>query len=160
MTLSLGHLTSSEYNTCRLLTISSFVYYKIENKKLIYLYENIIQGIYPCRLWLSDEFWINFFELEFEEEKKNENDLLNLYKYNFNGSINYMVDIEKNIIEKNKEQILFETTFFMAEIMIKLKISKKLILNTFNNKILGKYIEDNNKIRYLMNQILEMFDKF
>ena len=160
LTLSLGHLTSSEYNTCRLLTISSFVYYKIENKKLIYLYENIIQGIYPCRLWLSDEFWINFFELEFEEEKKNENDLLNLYKYNFNGSINYMVDIEKNIIEKNKEQILFETTSFMAEIMIKLKLSKKLILNTFNNKILGKYIEDNNKIRYLMNQILEMFDKF
>ena len=71
-----------------------------------------------------------------------------------------MLDIEKNIIEKNKEQILYETTTFMAEIMIKLKLSKKLILNTFNNKILGKYIEDNNKIRYLMNQILEMFDKF
>ena len=160
LSLSLEHLTSNEYNACRLLTISSFVYYKIENKKIIYLYQTFIQGIYPCRLWLSDEFWTNFFDLEFEEEKKNEKDLLNLYKYNINGSINYMLDIEKNIIEKNKEQILFETTSFMAEIMIKLKLSKKLIINTFNNKILGKYIEDKNKIRYLMNQILEMFDKF
>ena len=160
LSLSLEHLTSNEYNACRLLTISSFVYYKIENKKIIYLYQTFIQGIYPCRLWLYDEFWANFFDLEFEEEKKNEKDLLNLYKYNINGSINYMLDIEKNIIEKNKEQILYETTSFMAEIMIKLKLSKKLILNTFNNKILGKYIEDNNKIRYFMNQILEMFDKF
>jgi hypothetical protein len=160
LSLSLEHITSNEYNSCRLLTISSFVYYKIENKKIIYLYQTFIQGIYPCRLWLYDKFWTNFFDLEFEEEKKNEKDLLNLYKYNINGSINYMLDIEKNIIEKNKEQILFETTSFMAEIMIKLKLSKKLIINTFNNKILGKYIEDKNKIRYLMNQILEMFDKF
>ena len=86
--------------------------------------------------------------------------MLNLYKYNINGSINYMIDIEKNIIEKNKDQILFETTSFMAEIMIKLKLSKKVILNTFNNKILGKYIEDQNKIRFLINQILEIFNKY
>ena len=160
LSLSLEHLTSNEFNTCRLLTISAFVYFKIENKKLIYLYENFIHGIYPCRLWLLEEFWKNFFKFEFEEEKKNEKDLINLYKYNFNGSINYMVDIEKNLVEKNREQILFETTIFMAEIMIKLKISKKLIMNIFND-ILGQYVEeDKNKIEYLINQVTELFDKY
>ena len=157
---SLENLTSNEFNTCRLLTISCFVYYKIENKKLIYLYENYIHGIYPCRLWLSEEFWKNFFKLEFEEEKKNENDLLNLYKYNFNGSINYMIDIEKSLVEKNKEQILYDTSSFMAELMIKLKLSKKLILNTFKKELFEQYEQDNNKIEYLMKHVLDIIDKF
>jgi hypothetical protein len=160
LSLSLNHINSNEYNTCRLLTISIFVYYKIDNKKLIYLYQNIISGIYPCRLWLTEDFWKNFFKFEFEEEKKNESDLINLYKYNFNGSINYMLDIEKNIIEKNKDQILLDTTMFMAEIMIKLKLSKNFILKVFKNNILEQYIEDKNKIEVLINQILELFDKF
>ena len=160
LSLSLKHTTSNEYNACRLLTISSFVYYKIDNKKLIYLYENIISGIYPCRLWLTEDFWKHFFKYEFEEEKQNENDLINLYKYNFNGSINYMLDIEKNLIEKNKDQILLDTTLFMAEIMIKLKLSKSFILKAFKNSILGQYVEDKNKIEDLSNQILELFDKF
>ena len=156
---SLENLTSNEFNTCRLLTISCFVYYKIENKKFIYLYENYIHGIYPCRLWLSEVFWKNFFKLEFEEEKQNENDLLNLYKYNFNGSINYMIDIEKNLVEKNKDQILYDTTSFIAELMIKLNLSKKLILNTFNNDLFEQYEQDNNKIEYLMNLVLDIIDK-
>ena len=160
LSLSLNHINSNEYNTCRLLTISIFVYYKIDNKKLIYLYQNIISGIYPCRLWLTEDFWKNFFKFEFEEEKKNESDLINLYKYNFNGSINYMLDIEKNIIEKNKDQILLDTTMFMAEIMIKLKLSKNFILKVFKNNILEQYIEEKNKIEVLINQILELFDKF
>ena len=160
LSLSLGHLTSSEYNTCRLLTISSFVYYKIENKKLIYLYDNFIHGIYPCRLWLSEKFWENFFKFEYDEEKQNENDLINLYKCNLAGSINYMLDIDKNIIEKNKDQIILDITKFMIEIMAKLKLSQNLILNTFENYILNKYEQNDDKIAYLMNQIMNMLDKF
>ena len=156
---SLEYLTSSEYNICRLLTISAFVYYKIENKKLIYLYELFIHGIYPCRLWLSEPFWANFFESEIEEEKQNESDLINLYKYNFSGSINYMIDIDKNLLDKNKDHIIFDTVMFTAEIMIKLKLSQNFILNSFKNNILKNFVEDNDKINYLMNQILELFDK-
>ena len=159
LALSLEHLTSNEFNICRLLTISCFVYYKIESKKVIYLYQNFIHGIYPCRLWLSQEFWKNFFKLEFEEEKKNEIDLLNLYKYNFNGSINYMIDIEKNLVEKNKEQMLLDTSSFMIEIMVKLKLSKTLIRNTFQNNLFEQYEEDKNKIEYLKNRVLENLEK-
>ena len=157
---SLEYLTSSEYNICRLLTISAFVYYKIENKKLIYLYDYFIHGIYPCRLWLSEAFWANFFENEIEEEKQNESDLINLYKYNFSGSINYMIDIDKNLLEKNKDQIIFDTVMYTAEIMIKLKLSQNFILGAFKNSILKKFVEDNDKLNYLMNQIMELFDKF
>ena len=160
LTLSLEHLTSNEYNICRLLTISCFVYYKIENKKVIYLYQNFIHGIYPCRLWLSQEFWKNFFKFEFEEEKKNEIDLLNLYKYNFNGSINYIIDIEKNLIEKNKEQMLLDTSSFVIEIMVKLKLSKTLIRNTFQNDLFEQYEKEKNKIEYLKERALENVEKF
>ena len=156
---SLEYLTSSEYNICRLLTISAFVYYKVENKKLIYLYDYFIHGIYPCRLWLSEAFWENFFENEIEEEKQNENDLINLYKYNFSGSINYMIDIDKNLLEKNKDHIIYDTVMFTAEIMIKLKLSQNFILNSFKNNILKNFVEDTDKINYLINQILELFDK-
>ena len=160
LSLSLEHLSSSEYNTCRLLTISSFVYYKIENKKIIYLYENFIHGIYPCRLWLSEEFWVSFFKYEYEEEKQNEDDMINLFKYNISGSINYMIDNDKNLIDKNTDQMILETTTFMAEIMIKLQLSKKFIVNTFKNNILNNYEQDKDKIDYIMNQILEILDKF
>ena len=48
----------------------------------------------------------------------------------------------------------------MAEIMIKLKLSKSFILKSFKNNILEQYVEDMNKIEELSNQILEIFDKF
>ena len=150
--LSLEHLTSNEYNTCRLLTISSFVYYKIYNKKIIYLYENYIRGIKPCRLWLSDDFWPNFFSLEYKDEIKNKDDKLNLLKFNYNEStnINYV---------KDDETILFETICFTAEIMIKLKLSKKFIIDIFNNKILNKYELSQDKINLLIQHIIDMFNK-
>ena len=150
--LSLEHLTSNEYNTCRLLTISSFVYYKIYNKKIIYLYENYIRGIKPCRLWLSEDFWPNFFSLEYKDEIKNKDDKLNLLKFNYNEStnINYV---------KDDETILFETICFTAEIMIKLKLSKKFIIDIFNNKILNKYELSQDKINLFIQHILDMFNK-
>ena len=158
--ISLAHLSSNEYNTCRLLTISSFVYYKIENKKLIYLYENYIRGIKPCCLWQFDEFWSNFFKLEFDEELKNKNNSLNLYKYDFNGSINNnIIDNEQNVIEKEKEQVLFETIFFIAEIMIKLKLSKKFIFSIFEKKIFVMYGLDQEKTNFLIEQILDIYNK-
>ena len=157
LNLSLEHMTSNEYNTCRLLTISSFVYYKIENKKLIYLYENLIRGIRPCRLWLFDEFWPNFFKLEFNEELKLKNASINLYQYDTNE--NDGIDNEQSLIEKEKEEVLFETISFTAEIMIKLKLSKELIRNTFEKKIFPEYEIDKDKANILMRQIFEMFDK-
>ena len=70
-----------------------------------------------------------------------------------------MIDIEKNLLEKNRDQILLDTTTFVGEIMTKLKLSKKLILNTFQNNLLETYIEDKNKIEYLINHVIEIFDK-
>jgi hypothetical protein len=150
--LSLEHLTSNEYNTCRLLTISSFVYYTINNKKITYLYENLIRGIKPCRLWLSDEFWPNFFKLEYDDDMKNKDDKLYLQKFNYNEStnINYVLD---------DETVLFETIYFTAEIMIKLKLSKKFVIDIFTNKIFNKYGLSQDKINFLIQHILDMFNK-
>ena len=150
--LSLEHLTSNEYNTCRLLTISSFVYYTINNKKITYLYENLIRGIKPCRLWLSDEFWPNFFKLEYDDDMKNKDDKLYLQKFNYNEStnINYVLD---------DETVLFETIYFTAEIMIKLKLSKKFVIDIFTNKIFNKYGLSQDKINFFIQHILDMFNK-
>ena len=153
--LSLQNLTSDDYNVCRLLTISTFVYYKIDNKKIIYLYENLIRNIYPCILWVSENFWPNFFKLELEDELKNENDILNLNKFNSNSSINYALDINKNLGEKNDEQIIFEIISFTIDIMLKLRINKKMILNILANNIFKEYEIDENKIKLFIQQISE-----
>ena len=131
--LSLKHLTSNEYNTCRLLTISSFVYYKIENKKILYLYENLIRGMIACRLWLSEEFWANFFKLDYEEELKYFNDSFFKRGSIISVNYNYVVDNEQTLLENKNEKIYFDTITFTVKIMIKLKLSKKFILNTLYN---------------------------
>ena len=145
-------MTSNEYNTCRLLTISLFVYYKIHNKEITYLYQNFIRGIKECRLWLSDEFWANFFKLEYDDDLKNKDDKIYLQKFNFNEStnINYALD---------NETIFFETISFTAEIMIKLELLTKFVINTFTNKILNKYQLSKDKINYFIQHILNMFNK-
>ena len=155
LSLALQYINSNELNSCRLLTLSCFVYYKIENKKIIYLYENIICGLTPCVLWQKDTFWEYFFKSEYEEEKQN----INLQKFNFNGSINYLVDIDKNLSEANNDQILYSTTIFMAKIMLKLKLSKKMTVTVFK-QILEKYEKNPNKINYFINEIKNLFDKF
>ena len=151
--LSLQNLTLDDYNICRLLNISTFVYYKIENKKIVYIYENLIRDIYPCILWQSENFWANFFKLKLEDELKNEDVILNLNKFNYNGSINYAFNINKNFIEKNEEEITFDIISFTIEIMIKLKINKKMILNTLANKIFNEYEINEDKIKLLIQQI-------
>ena len=157
--ISLEHLTSNEYNTCRLLTISSFVYYKIENKKLIYLYENYIRGIKPCRLWLFNEFWLNFFKLEYDEELKNKKDSWKLIKYDSNEIMSSVIDHEQNFVEKDEDQVFYETILFTAEIMIKLKLSKKFILSVFEEKILPLYEVDRDKSDFFIEQIFELYNK-
>ena len=157
--ISLEHLTSNEYNTCRLLTISSFVYYKIENKKLIYLYENYIRGIKPCRLWLFNEFWLNFFKLEYDEELKNKKDSCKLIKYDSNEIMSSVIDHEQNFVEKDEDQVFYETILFTAEIMIKLKLSKKFILSVFEEKILPLYEVDRDKSDFFIEQIFDLYNK-
>ena len=157
--ISLEHLTSNEYNTCRLLTISSFVYYKIENKKLIYLYENYIRGIKPCRLWLFNEFWLNFFKLEYDEELKNKKDSWKLIKYDSNEIMSSVIDHEQNFVEKDEDQVFYETILFTAEIMIKLKLSKKFILSVFEEKILPLYEVDRDKSDFFIEQIFDLYNK-
>ena len=157
--ISLEHLTSNEYNTCRLLTISSFVYYKIENKKLIYLYENYIRGIKPCRLWLFNEFWLNFFKLEYDEELKNKKDSWKLIKYDSNEIMSSVIDHEQNLVEKDEDQVFYETILFTAEIMIKLKLSKKFILSVFEEKILPLYEVDRDKSDFFIEQIFDLYNK-
>ena len=159
LSISLQHLTSNEYNTCRLLTISSFVYYKIENKNIIYLYEDFIRGIKPCRLWLYEDFWYNFFKIEYEEEIKNKSEPFNLNKFDSNEIISNINDNDQNIIENEKDKIIYETISFTSEIMIKLKLSKKFIMSIFENKIFIMYELTQEKIEYFKEQIFEKYNK-
>ena len=95
--------------------------------------------------------------MEFNEELKLKNASINLYQYDTNE--NDGIDNEQSLTEKEKEEVLFETISFTAEIMIKLKLSKELIRNTFEKKIFPEYEIDKDKANILMRQIFEMFDK-
>ena len=147
ISIAFKYLTSNEFNTCRLLTISCFTYYKIENKNvLVYLYENFIHGIYPCRLWLLDDFWDAFFKLEYDEENKINDDSLSENIYN------------TRLVENNTDDILLNVALFLGGIMIKLQISQKIIMNLFNNVILDKYEDNIEKKNLIINQIINLFE--
>ena len=102
---------------------------------------------------------MNFFKLEYDEELKNKKDSWKLIKYDSNEIMSSVIDHEQNFVEKDEDQVFYETILFTAEIMIKLKLSKKFILSVFEEKILPLYEVDRDKSDFFIEQIFELYNK-
>ena len=59
----------SQYDDIRLITKSSFNYYKIEKKKMYYVYQEIVKKQSNFKIWLNEDFWFHWFDLETTEVK-------------------------------------------------------------------------------------------
>ena len=59
-------------------------------------------------------------------------------------------------MESENEQSLFETISYTAEIMYRLKLSKKFVMDTFVNKIFVSYGIDKDKKNLLLKHILNV----
>ena len=102
---------------------SCFSYYKIEKEIIRYVYEDLIIGSYPCKLWIDRTFWFEFFEGE-----KNEN--------NYNNDI---YDIGENDNNELNVNILDEAIRTMADIMLRLQLNIKFVKEIICEGIAKKY---------------------
>ena len=84
---------------------------------------------------------------------------MKLIKYDSNEIMISVIDHEQNLVEKDEDQVFYETILFTAEIMIKLKLSKKFILSVFEEKILPLYEVDRDKSDFFIEQIFELYNK-
>ena len=154
MKICLEKLTNDEVSIGRLLTIGCFSYYKIDKENnIFYLYQCFNNSVmYPCKLWVSDNFWINFFKIEMNEANNKEDELFKNY------NINNDFDNDKSIIEfKSKYAILLENSLYMSKIMYKLNLNKIFIVNVFEKMILPIYEYDYYNINNIMKNIFNLF---
>ena len=157
MKMCLEKLTHEEKEIGRLFTIACFSYYKIDKEKnIFYLYQCFNEGvIYPCKLWLIDEFWMEFFSIEMNEASQKEDELIKNYDNNTLGEF----DNDKSIIEfKSKFALLTENSLYMSKIMIKLNLNQIFIMNVFEKMILPVYESDYYNINIISKKILSLFN--
>ena len=155
--LSFENLNIDDYNIGRLLTLACFVYYKIEkNSKKIYIYNDFINNteyiqknskIYE--LWNTQSFWIEFFNLEFEYNKKEDNEDGEEIYEDENNDDNKKGINNINIINNENEDFdtpikmsLIKTVIEISEIMFKLKLEKNFVVNILENIILPNFTND------------------
>lgn len=156
MKMCLEKLTHEENQIGRMLTIACFSYYKIDkDKNIFYLYQCFNKGVvYPCKLWLIDEFWMEFFQIEMSEAKTKEDELIKNYD-NHNNANEYF---DNSIIEfKSKYAILLENSLYVSKIMIKLNLNQIFIRNVFEKLILPVYECDYYNINNIMKKIISLF---
>ena len=155
--LSFENLNIYDYNIGRLLTLACFVYYKIEkNSKKIYIYndfidntENMQKNSKLYELWNTQSFWIEFFILEFEYNKKEANeDDEEIYEEENNddnkkgiNNINIIKNENEDFDTKIKMSII-KTIIEISEIMFKLKLEKNFVVNIIENNILPIFTND------------------
>ena len=154
----LEKLTHEENEIGRLLTIACFSYYTIDkNNNSFYLYQCFNEGaVYPCKLWLIDEFWMEFFKIEMNEANVKEDELIKNYDNNLSENFDY----DKSVIEfKSKYAILLENSLYLSKIMYKLNLNQIFITNVFEKMILPVYECDYYNINNIMKNILYLFGK-
>ena len=156
MKICLQKLNHDEKEIGRLLTIACFSYFTIDkNKNVFYLYQCFNEGaVYPCKLWLLDEFWMEFFKIEMNEANIKEDELINNYDNNLSENFDY----EKSVIEfKSKYAILLDISLYLSKIMFKLNLNQIFITNVFEKMILPVYEYDYDNIHNIMKKIFCLF---
>ena len=130
--IALNNLSENDFEIGRLMTLACFSYYKIEKGENIkYIYEDLIIGAYPCNLWNNDNFWIEFFNYELDDDGYYE---INIYFSGFN-------------YENDNEFRLQEAIFTLADIMNRLNLNRNRTKKIIFEMILPKYRISEEKIK-------------
>ena len=155
--LSFENMNLSDKNVSRLLTLSCFIYYKLEKDKIIYLYTEFLfnkldKFKQPYQLWSNESFWIEFFNLEFEFNNKYlelEKDNISDYEFIKKEDSNNKKEID---INKKKKLCLIKTILTLSNIMIKLNLEKNFVINIIEKMILPVFVDD----FYFINEIMNL----
>jgi hypothetical protein len=135
---SFNILKNDEFETCKLFTLSLFSYYKKENDKNIFLYEEYInpkRKIKQCKLWFNSEFWVKWYEEDINQKVSDiENDL----------------NISDNE-DSNDDKIKIDLLDRLESVMKELKINNDLIKIIIVNELAHKYLSEENFIEFEQN---------
>ena len=133
MKIALNNLTEKEFEVGRLMTLACFSYYKIEKgEKIKYIYEDLIIGAYPCKLWINEDFWVEFFNYELDDEGYDE------FNLNHSWDINF---------EENNEIRLEDAIFTLADIMLRLNLNRNSTKKIILELIIPKYQIKDEKVK-------------
>ena len=134
----LNLLKNDEFEICKLFTLSLFSYYKKENEKNIFLYEEYInpkRKIKQCKLWCNSEFWVKWYEEDINQKVSDiENDL----------------NISENE-DSNSDKIKIDLLDRLESVMKELKINKDLIKIIIVNELAHRYLNEENFIEFEQN---------
>ena len=134
----LNLLKNDEFEICKLFTLSLFSYYKKENDKNIFLYEEYInpkRKIKQCKLWCNSEFWVKWYEEDINQKVSDiENDL----------------NISENE-DSNSDKIKIDLLDRLESVMKELKINKDLIKIIIVNELAHRYLNEENFIEFEQN---------
>ena len=152
--ITFEHINLTDKNLGFLLTLSCFIYYKIDKGKIIYLYNEfsfnkLNKTKKPYQLWCNEIFWIEFFNSEFEFINKEINYI--------NNDINNSDDLEKEKNEmfapnNNRKISLIKSVLLLSNIMLKLNIDKNFVINIIEKMILPVFVND----FYFINEIMKL----
>ena len=131
--IALNNLTEKEFEVGRLMTLACFSYYKIEKgDKIKYIYEDLIIGAYPCKLWINEDFWVEFFNYELDDEGYDE------FNLNYSGDFNY---------NENNDIRLEDAVFTLADVMLRLNLNRNNMKKIIFELILPKYQIKEDKVK-------------
>ena len=135
---SFNILKNDEFEICKLFTLSLFSYYKKENDKNIFLYEEYInpkRKIKQCKLWFNSEFWVKWYEEDINQKVSDiENDL----------------NISENE-DSNDDKIKIDLLDRLESVMKELKINNDLIKIIIVNELAHKYLCNESFIEFQQN---------
>jgi len=134
-----GNKTIDDFQVCRALTKSLYLYYKKNNKgKKVYLY-HFFNKSKPFDIWKDKAFWTYYYEREMESHnEKNDSDkfdvliaissVMNDLHFTANTQVDIIIDAiaKKEIKDKDLREVLFKT-----------------IIKQFNNRVVVAASMDN-----------------
>ena len=134
-----GNKTKDDFQVCRALTKSLYLYYKKTNKgKKVYLY-HFFNKVKPFDIWKDKAFWTYYYEREMEgQNDKNDSNkfdvliaissIMNDLHFSANIQVDIIIDsiAKKEIKDKDLREILFKT-----------------IIKQFNNRVVMAASMDN-----------------
>lgn len=109
------------------------------------------QNEQPYKLWKSENFWIEFFNFEFEKNNEEQENDKEDSDYIQNED---EIKIKENDIDWEKKICLIKSIIRVINIMSKLNIEKNFIVNIIEKIILPVFINDFYYINIIMNLAL------
>ena len=135
LSLSQSEDDASQFNDIRLITKSCFFYYKKEKKKEVFIFMEISKKQNSFKIWLNKKFWLNWFELDRDEEK-------NVFSKEDDLNFNILISLADKMNSLGMSLALIEE--IIVDYLAKNILTDEDLLKEFQKSISKQYRNRNN----------------